>query len=224
MDKNEKRELRELIIEDELGNVIGDLSLISFVQSPAMQQDYMLFSADNFQLSTVDEDKQIVTGVAMRVGYKVLRQDPNTGELFDGVFSEKQVKTCSEIFLTNNRHTQTNLEHGKLLTQNEIDGVKVVESWIVEDPANDKANALGFSDINKGDWYVSFKIQNKAFWEFLKEYGGGFSIEGRFHQIVKTQLSQLDLESEIKSIAFSTDLDDNQKEIKIKELLGLNKA
>lgn len=31
------------------------------------------------------------------------------------------------------------------------------ESWIVEDPANDKANALGFKDIVKKTWFVSWQ-------------------------------------------------------------------
>lgn len=222
-DKTEK-DIRELLIEDELGNILGDLSLISFVKSPRIEQDYKFFSKDEYQFSQIEEEKQIVTGCAMRVGFIMQDIDPTTGKIHDIVFNENQVKTCSEIFLVNNRHQMTNIEHGKLMTQNEIDGVYVVESWIVEDPETDKAKALGFSDISKGDWYVSFKIKNKEFWNFIKEYGGGFSIEGRFAEQMAKNFSALPkTEAELielaKSITFNCDLSDNEKERKLKRLL-----
>ena len=222
-EKQEDKELREWTIEDELGNIIGDLSLISFVDNPAMEQDYILLSGDQFQLSKVEEEKQIVTGVALRVGFPVTQLDKNTGEIYDGYLDERQVRLCSELFLKNNNHQQTNLEHGKLLTKNEIDGVQVVRSWIVEDPECDASKALGFSNINKGDWYVSFKVENKAFWEFLKKKGkGGFSVEALFHHKMRTELSALrskPLDVLVKEITFSKDLTDNQKEAKLKSLL-----
>ena len=61
----------------------------------------------------------------------------------------------------------------------------LIESWIVEDPANDKANALGFNP-SKGDWYVSYKINNRETWDKIKAGElTGFSIAGQF--IEKTQ-------------------------------------
>ena len=59
--------------------------------------------------------------------------------------------------------------------------VTVVESWIVTDPANDKSNALGFKDIPKGSWFVSYKIDNDELWEKVKSGEvRGYSIEGVF--------------------------------------------
>lgn len=217
---------RELIIEDEFGNLVGDLSLISFVNKPAIEQDFMLFSAnqDKFQFANVEEEKMLVTGCAMRPNFKMLQRDNKTGELFNAVFSEAQVEKCSQIFLKNSNHLQTNLEHGQLLSKNEIEGVFVVESWIVQDPTNDKANALGFSNISKGDWYVSFKIINPEFWSYLKKAGGGFSIEGLFNQIFSNAFNAINSEEvildSIKSIVFDNSKTDSQKEAEIKAIIG----
>lgn len=216
---------RELIIEDEFGNLIGDLSLISFVSKPAVDQNYMLFSLEEslFQFAKLEEEKQLVTGCAMRPNFKMLRQDPKTGELFNAVFTEAQVEKCSQIFLKNSNHLQTNLEHGQMLGKNEVEGVFVVESWIVKDPSNDKAAALGFSNINAGDWYVTFKIINPQFWQFIKEFGGGFSIEGVFNQRLSNAFKQLDeekqIEAKIKAIVFDPIKPDSQKEKEIKALI-----
>ena len=62
-----------------------------------------------------------------------------------------------------------------------MDGVTVVESWIVTDPQNDKSNALGFKDIPKNTWMVSYKVDNNELWEKVKSGEvQGFSIEGVF--------------------------------------------
>lgn len=56
----------------------------------------------------------------------------------------------------------------------------LVESWIVEDPEMDKSRAIGFNP-SKGDWYVSYKINNKETWKMIKEGKlNGFSIAGQF--------------------------------------------
>lgn len=216
--EQQELETREFIIEDELGSIVGDLALISFVSDPAIEQPYQLFNK-GYQFAKTEEEKQLVTGCAMRAGFKILRQDPRTGELFNAVFTAEQVRKCAEVFLSNSNHLQTNLEHGNLLGKNEIEGVAVVESWIVEDPENDKAKALGFSDISAGDWYVSFKIKNKAFWDFLKTYKGGFSIEGIFKERLAAAFSKKSLEEQVEKIAFSPDLTDKQKEKAIAALL-----
>lgn len=223
-DINKDLELREFIIEDDFGNVIGDLSLISFVSSPAIKQDYKLFGAGRQVFAQTDVEKQVVTGPAMRPNIPILRQDPYTGKYFNGIFSNAQVRKCSEIYLKNSNHTRTNIEHGQFLTSNEIDGVYVVESWLVEDPANDKATALGFKEVQKGDWYVSYKIDNKAFWEFLKVNGGGFSIEGMFlDRLIENfaNIEENETTDRIKNILFSSALSDKEKERRIKLILNL---
>jgi hypothetical protein len=217
-DKEKDLEVREFILQDDFGIDIGDLSLISFVSKPATDHMYQLFSQNKYQFAKTDSEMKIVTGLAMKPNKKILRQD-KSGEYFYCVFTDEQVRRASEIFLKNSNHTRTNIEHGELAGSNEIDGVYMSESWIVEDPEKDKATALGFKEVEKGDWYVSFKIENEQFWKFVKEYGGGFSIEGRFMDRLIEGFSEIELESRIKSIVFDEEMSDEEKEEKIKSLL-----
>ncbi len=225
MEEEEKDlEVRQFTLEDDLGNIFGDLSLISFVSDPAIQQDYKLFSANKYIFSQHDAEMQIVTGPAMRPNFNILRQEPSTGKYYYGFFTPEDIRKCSEIYLKNNNHTSTNIEHGEVATKNQIDGVCLAESWIVEDPSNDKALALGFKNVQKGDWYISYKIESPSFWKFIKEFGGGFSIEGIFAEKVMTKLSRMsddEMVEEIRTIVFSNKFTDVEKENQIKILLNL---
>lgn len=75
-------------------------------------------------------------------------------------------------------HTTTH-QHAKPLNGNYL-----TELWIVEDPRNDKANALGFSSLPKGTLMCSYKINDKAYWDSEVMTGNvkGFSLEGFFSQ------------------------------------------
>lgn len=213
---------KEWFIDDEVGNLIGDLSLVSFVRNPWHQGDYKTFSANKYVFAQANEEQRLVIGPAMRANFVSLSQDPFTGEYYNGFFSPETIKTASEIYLKNCNHTQTNLEHGEVMTKNEVEGVSVVQSWLITDPQNDKANALGFKELEVGDWYIGYLIENDKFWEFFKENKGGFSIEGMFADAFSSKFSKLtdaQIEKRIKEITFSKDLTDNQKEKQIKILL-----
>jgi hypothetical protein len=142
------------LIEWTLDDVMGELKRISLVSTPAIEEEFLLFSKE-LQFATLDEDKRIVTGPAMRPDIHIPRKD-DAGELYYGFFSQDTVRKAAELFFKKNSNAnKTNLEH-----EFEVDGVYVYESWIVEDPEMDKAKALGFTDVRKGDWWVSMKIEN----------------------------------------------------------------
>ena len=161
------------LIEWTLDDVVGELKRISLVSVPAIEEEFLLFSKE-LQFATIDEDKRIVTGPAMRPDIQIPRKDDN-GELYYGFFSEDTVRKAAELFFKKNSNAnKTNLEH-----EFEVDGVYVYESWIVEDPKVDKAAALGFSDVRKGDWWVSMKVENEQVWKNYLKTGliRGFSVE-----------------------------------------------
>ena len=70
----------------------------------------------------------------------------------------------------------TDIDHSMEATEENT----LIESWIVEDPQMDKSKALGFNPT-KGDWYVSYKINNEETWNKIKAGKlNGFSIAGQF--------------------------------------------
>ena len=123
-----------------------------------------------------DEDQQIITGPAMRPWQMIPRKDEKTGEMFHVYFSAETVKKLSEKFLKEHKQHMTDINH----SMNPNEENTLIESWIVEDPTMDKSVALGFEPA-KGDWYVSYKINNEDTWNQIKEGKlKGFSIAGQF--------------------------------------------
>src|SRR3990170_1357358 len=168
-DKIEKLRTVEFVIDDAEGSILGDLSLISIVRDPAIEKSFHLFSKEKeHSFAKIDFEKQIIVGPAMTANKNILRYNKETDTYFNCFFSEETVVKCSELFLKNSNHTKTNLEHGELLTSNQIEGCYVTQSWIVKDPEHDTASFYGFTPT-KGDWFIAMKIENPSLWSIIKE-------------------------------------------------------
>lgn len=179
----------EKLIEWQLDDIIGELRRISLVSKPAIEQEFMLFnSAVDLDFKTIDDEKRVVTGAAMRPNIKIPRRTDD-GELYYGFFSENTVRKAAELFFKKGSNmNETNIEH-----EFDILGVYVFESWIVEDPEVDKAKALGFSDIRKGDWFVSMKVENEDVWNNYLKTGliKGYSVEIRTEEKIISDLMNI---------------------------------
>lgn len=189
------------LIEWTMDDVMGELKRISLVSEPAIESDFMLFNSVDLKFQTIDEERRIVTGPAMRPDIKIPRKD-EMGNLYYGFFSQETVRQSAQLFFKKNSNANnTNLEH-----QFEVDGVFVFESWIVEDTEMDKSKALGFSDVKKGDWWVSMKIENDTIWNNYLKSGliRGFSVE------IKAQEKDVEILSKIEDI-LSSDKDINEQ-------------
>lgn len=222
--KNPEKDLRliEFTIENVDGETIGDLSLVSIVFEPAIEKGFHLFSKEKkYAFAKIDADKQLIVGPAMTANKPILRYDQSTDTYFNCFFSEDTVKKCSELFLKNSNHTKTSLEHGELLTANQINGAYVTQSWIVQDPKTDTALSYGFAPA-KGDWMIEMKIESPSLWNVIKESGfSGFSIEGVFSEKFASILSkEVDIESEIKKVLYDDVMSEVDKEIIIRKMLS----
>ena len=162
----------ELIIDEE--NEISGIEAISVVENPAIEEDFIaLKEHKDIKLAEVDAEQRILMGPALIPNKKIFRK----GEEDDYYiyFSEDTVKKASELFFIKSKHQNSTFEHSF-----ELSDMSVVESWLIEDPKNDKASAYGF-DLPKGTWMVSMKVLNDDVWKAVKEGEvKGFSIEGYF--------------------------------------------
>ena len=194
-----KKILIELFIDE--NDKDNELDIISFVSAPAIEKNFMYFNKDDnrFSFKSTDDEKRIVTGPAMVPNQEIIRMDAE-GNPYFVYFTEETVIKAQEIFAKNGKTKSTNFEH----QENDMDGVTVVESWIVTDPKNDKSNALGFKDIPKSTWMVSYKVDNDELWKKVKSGEvQGFSIEGVFSKnIIKMDkdINYDDTYNEIKEI------------------------
>jgi hypothetical protein len=125
------------------------------------------------------------------------------------------------------------LEH-----ENKIDGVHLVESWIVESRTKDKSSLYGLS-LPIGSWAGTFKITNDDIWNEFVKTGAvkGFSIEGMFsHKLVEaskidelmerdiTKLSMEEANIVIKKIKHLIKTDARYKTGKRKDMIDMEGA
>jgi hypothetical protein len=176
----------ELKIENE--NEDGCFA-ISLVDRPAIQENFIALSEHKIELKVVDEDKRILVGLALVPNKKIYRNV--NGKEFNVFFSEQTIEKTNELFMRNLNLNSITSQH-----ETKVSGVSVIESWIVEDEKNDKANLYNLNAI-KGSWVVKMKVYNDEEWNKVKlgEYKG-FSIEGIFQGLDKLQASEQEVEEE----------------------------
>jgi hypothetical protein len=161
-----------LIDEDEL---LSGIEAISIVDRPAIQEHFVaLKDQQKHQLAEVDKEKRILMGAALVPNKHIYRSEEE--EEYYIYFSEDTVRKASELFLMRGNQNKSTLEH-----EAELNGLSVVESWIVEDEVHDKSVKYGM-DLPVGTWMVSMKVNNDNVWENYVKTGlvKGFSIEGYF--------------------------------------------
>ena len=169
----------ELIIDEE-AELFG-IDAISIVSEPAINSSFIALNEDKIQLAEVDADRHILLGAALIPDKPIYRNQ--NGEEFHVYFSKRTVRRAMELFFKFGNQTNTTLEH-----EHKLNGLSVVESWIVESKEQDKSALYGL-DVPVGTWCVSVKVENEAVWsEWVKEKKvSGFSIEGFFCDRFKAQ-------------------------------------
>lgn len=169
------RKLIELLIDEDGGGL--PVEAISLVAYPAIESEFIFLSKQNkyLSLAAVDEDKRTLIGPALIPEKHIPRFDEKTEEEYDVYFSKETVQRAAEMYLENNRTNEHTYEHAT-----PIDGVHVVESWIVTDPAMDKSKKYGLA-VPEGTWMVRVRVDNEEIWQTVKDGKvRGFSIEGYF--------------------------------------------
>lgn len=148
---------------------------ISMVSEPAIEVDYVALSKqDEIQVKLSSDERHICYGPALIPNRDIYR---NNGEQeFYINFTEESIVKMSQEFMKNYKQHEVNLQH-----EENVDEVYVCESWIVEDPYKDKANALGFN-VPKNTWMVGMKVNNIDTWDRVKSGElKGFSVESAIH-------------------------------------------
>lgn len=161
----------ELILDDD--EAIG-VEAISVVENPAIESDFVALNNQEIKLAEIDKEKRLLMGALLIPKKPIYRR--NGEDEYYIFFSEDTVLKASQMYLMNGNQSNSTLEHdGKL------EGLTLVESWIVEDTEKDKTALYGL-DVPKGTWMGSVKVNNDEIWNDYVKTGKvkGFSIEGHF--------------------------------------------
>ena len=171
----------ELIIDEK--DSMSGIDAVSVVESPAIEENFIHLSKHEVELKEVDQEKRILMGAALVPNKQIYRRNAKNEEYYI-YFSEETVRKASELFLMNSNQNNATYEHDK-----KLEGMSVVESWIIEDEKQDKSAKYGFS-LPKGTWMISMKVNNDEVWKDVKAGKvKGFSIEGYFAD--KLEMSQM---------------------------------
>jgi hypothetical protein len=183
----------ELVIEDEN---IDEVFAISLVEEPAIESNFVFFDKEKVQFAAVNDEKKLLMGPILIPDKQILRID-GEGMPYHVFFKPETIKRLSEMYLQKKYTDKSTLEH-----DSKIDGVTLVESWIVESRTKDKSALYGLS-VPVGTWMGTFKVDNEDIWNNYVKTGEvkGFSIEGLFgHNLVSAAKEQNYLDKEISEL------------------------
>jgi len=183
--------LIELIIDDK--EDMQGVEAISIVESPAIESDFVALKSEEVKLAEVDKEKRILMGAVLIPEKPIYRR--NGEDEYYIYFSKDTVVKASQLFLKKGNQGNSTLEHSK-----SIEGLTVVESWIVEDLTKDKSALYNLS-VPIGTWMASVKVDNDEIWNDYVKTGKvkGFSLEGHFADQLekKKELSKVLTEDEV---------------------------
>ena len=161
----------ELILDED--NDFAGVEAISVVENPAIEEDFIAL-AQEIKLAEVDKEKRILMGALLVPNKPIYRR--NGDEEYYVYFSKDTIRKTSQMFLMKGNQNNSTLEH-----QLPLEGLSLVESWIVEDNEIDKSRLYNMN-VPVGTWMGAVKVNNDEIWNDYVKTGRvkGFSIEGYF--------------------------------------------
>ncbi len=116
--------LIELILDETMA--LTGIDAISLVEHPAIEEDFIALKSERVEFAAQDNEKRILMGAALVPNKPIYRV--NGEEEFYVYFSQDTIRKASEMFFQKAKQNNATLEH-----EVGIDGLTVVESWIIED-------------------------------------------------------------------------------------------
>ena len=156
----------ELILdEDDQG-----ITAISVVENGAIEEDFIALKNQEYKFAEQDKEKKLLIGAALVPNKPIFRKSKE--EDYYIFFNKDTVRKASQMFFKNGNQSKATLEHDL-----DVEGLTVVESWIVESE-KDKSRHYGLQ-VPIGSWMISMKVDNDKIWNDYVKTGKikGFSIE-----------------------------------------------
>ncbi len=178
----------ELIIDEE--KLQSGIEAISVVEHPAIEENFVALSKE-YKFEQVNE-KRLLVGPLLIPDKKIYRRDGN--KEYYVFFSKDTIRKASELYLMRGYQNNATYEH-----KESVDGLTLVESWIIDSKENDKSNHYSM-DLPEGTWMGAIKVNNDVLWEDYVKTGQvkGFSIEGYFVDKLVQEEQEEDLSAEIE--------------------------
>jgi len=146
---------------------------ISVVEQPAIGVDFVALS-EQHNVKFKEDFRGLLYGALLIPDQLIYRRNEDTNEEYYVKYSKDTIRAIAYNYLKQANQNNATVEHAKV-----VDGVSLVETWIIEGE-NDKSKNFGF-DLPEGTWFGCMKVENE---EVKKQIQNkevlGFSIEGNF--------------------------------------------
>jgi hypothetical protein len=162
-----------ILTDNEAERRLSGVFAVGLVKAPAIQADFVKYAAPTKVVQAAPEERRL-TGPLVIPDQLVASGYASDGTPIYTRYSADVIRHMSEQANIRGIGRAVNHEHGK-----EPGGLYIVESWLIKDPAKDKAAALGM-DYPAGTWMVTVAVHNDSYWQEYVETGAvkGFSLEG----------------------------------------------
>jgi len=171
------------------------MDFIALVDSPAHMKAFEYFNGQTEKVKYhFNEEKRVVTGVAIAVDLPIYRRDEQFGEHYV-VFSKKDTYEIAQKMFKGGYLNNVNEMHD---SNKQIKDIYLFESYFVDNARGVKApSKFDSQNLKDGSWIVSYKVDNDKAWNDIKNGKHvGFSIEGWFDKkFIKTKQTQMKKES-----------------------------
>ena len=206
----------ELVLNED--DINSGVDAVSVVENPAIEENWIALKKHEIQLKTINEEKRILMGAALVPKKQIYRRNEKTNQEYYIYFSKETIRKASQLFLKKSNQSNATIEHAK-----KIDGMTVVESWIVEDTKKDKSALYEFN-VPEGTWMIAMKVDNDEVWKKVKDGEiKGFSIEGYFAEKVeasKQEFKFVVIDDELAIIDDRTAYSTKEKALKVAKDIG----
>jgi hypothetical protein len=161
---------------------------IAFTSNPAIKVKGMAFNQSN-KLMFADDVKYRVTAPAM-IPMEIYRRDDETGEYYVQ-FTAETIEQIHVKFMQDLKNRDIfNLEHD----QSQQVPAFILESWIVDNPKQDKSFTTFGIEVPKGTLMLTAQITDKEYYnELVKNEQIGFSIEGFLGLKLSNQINKYNM-------------------------------
>jgi len=161
---------------------------IAFTSQPAIKVKGMAFEQAQ-RMVFADDLKYRITAPAM-IPMEIYRKDNEQGEYYVQ-FSEETIAKIHEKFMSDLRNRDLfNLEHDTSKTV----PAYILETWIVDQPMEDKSYSTFGIEVPKGTLMVTAQITDKEYYtELVANDQVGFSIEGFLGLKLSNQLNKYNM-------------------------------
>ena len=184
------------------------VDFLGLVDYPAHSKNFIAFNKSKKTLYFANDEQRIVTGVMISEGTPIYRNDEQLGEHYV-VFDKDTIKTIVNKFFKNGFIANVNEMHN---SEKKVDGVYLIESYLVDEAKGIKPNNLGEDIVRDGSWVASYRIDNDDVWNKVKsgEFKG-FSVEGLFGR-KEVNIKTEKMNKSFKEILFGK-MEENKKEV-----------